>query len=257
MKEIRLLTREDIEVKIKQVTEKGAVALLYKTARTDMQILDETYGTLNWETDYKEVKGNLYCGIGVNDGERIVWKWDCGIESREDGEGNEKKGEASDAFKRAGFKWGIGRELYTAPFIFIKAETFEKDKKYYLKDKFAKYEVGDIDYDDKRNITYLEIIDGNGTMVFKFGRANKPKIEPTSQIKDNDDKSIDNETLTYSKALNLTFKDKAGNDVPLKSLNVIQLGNLIKTDNPEWEQLREGAKLILEFKAISEGAENE
>ena len=141
MKEPRLLTREDIEVKIKQVFEKGVVALLYKTARTDMQILDETYGPLNWDTDYKEIKGNLYCGIGVDNGERLVWKWDCGIESREDGEGNEKKGEASDAFKRAGFKWGIGRELYTAPFIFIKAETTEKNGKYYLKDKFATKEI--------------------------------------------------------------------------------------------------------------------
>ena len=60
MNEPRLLTREDIEVKIKQVTEKGVLALLYKTARTDMQILDETYGPLNWDTDYKEIKGNLY-----------------------------------------------------------------------------------------------------------------------------------------------------------------------------------------------------
>jgi hypothetical protein len=65
----------------------------------------------------------LYAGIAIRqkDGS-VIWKWDCGIESREDGEGNEKKGEASDAFKRAGFRWGIGRELYTSPFVWIKSD---------------------------------------------------------------------------------------------------------------------------------------
>ena len=121
----RLLTKDEIEVKVKQVTSKGAVLLLYKTARVDMAILDEIYGAMNWQCDYKVVNDNLYCGIGVRNNEtnEWVWKWDCGIESRADGEGNEKKGEASDAFKRAGFKWGIGVELYTAPFTFAQVET--------------------------------------------------------------------------------------------------------------------------------------
>ena len=119
----RFLTADEIEVKVKQVKENGMVCLLYKTARTDMDLLDEAVGPGNWENDYREIKGNLYAGIGIKqtDG-TMVWKWDCGIESREDGEGNEKKGEASDAFKRAGFRWGIGRELYTSPFIWIKPE---------------------------------------------------------------------------------------------------------------------------------------
>lgn len=124
MSKFRMLDAADIECKVKQVTDRGIVLLLYKTARTDMDVLDELYGPENWECDYKEIKGNLYCGIGVRpypDGP-FVWKWDCGIESREDGEGNQKKGEASDAFKRAGFKWGIGRELYTAPFVWIPAD---------------------------------------------------------------------------------------------------------------------------------------
>ena len=86
MEKPRLLSADEIEVKVKKVTEKGVVALLYKTARVDMDILDETYGPENWQDDYKEIKGNLYCGIGINE----VWKWDCGIESREDDEGNQK-----------------------------------------------------------------------------------------------------------------------------------------------------------------------
>ena len=180
---MRKLNADEIEVKVKQVikTEKwqGFVALLYKTARVDMDILDETYGAMNWQSDYKEIKGNLYCGIGVRpdivvlSGTTVennwVWKWDCGIESRADGEGNEKKGEASDAFKRAGFKWGIGRELYTAPKIFIEAEVItDKNGKNYLADKKASYSVQTIQYDDKGDIASLVIQDRNGGVVFTW-----------------------------------------------------------------------------------------
>ena len=141
----RFLTADEIEVKVKQVKENGLVCLLYKTARTDMDLLDETVGADNWENDYKEIKGNLYAGIGIRQGDgRMVWKWDCGIESREDDEGNEKKGEASDAFKRAGFRWGIGRELYTSPFIWIpsgkaeiKANTYNGKATFKCFDKFS------------------------------------------------------------------------------------------------------------------------
>ena len=177
-KQIPLLKAEDIEVKVKQVTAKGAIALLYKTARTDMAILDNVFGALNWESDYKEIKGNLYCGIGVRENENslFVWKWDCGIESRGDDEGNEKKGEASDAFKRAGFKWGIGRELYTAPFIFITAETEQDGKKFKLKDRYARYVLQSIEYDDNRNIIGLTIIDNSGEIVYSY-----PKKKATAK----------------------------------------------------------------------------
>lgn len=146
----RLLKESEIECRVKKCTDKGAVILLYKTARTDMDILDETVGPTNWESDYKEIKGNLYCGIGIRlIDERTAWKWDCGIESREDGDGNQKKGEASDAFKRAGFKWGIGRELYTAPFIFIPADKMNiSGSKTY--DTFS---VEKISYDEERRIS--------------------------------------------------------------------------------------------------------
>lgn len=133
----RYLNADEIEVKIKQVKDNGLVCLLYKTARTDMDLLDETVGAANWENDYREIKGNLYAGIGIRQADgTMVWKWDCGVESREDGEGNEKKGEASDSFKRAGFRWGIGRELYTSPFVWIGADKANiKDRRCY--DKFS------------------------------------------------------------------------------------------------------------------------
>jgi hypothetical protein len=148
--EFRTLTADDIEVKVKQVTEKGAVLLLYKTARTDMDILDEAVGAENWTCDYREIKGNLFCGIGIRCGDEWVWKWDCGIESREDREGNQKKGESSDALKRAGFRWGIGRELYSSPFIWIPAEkmNIKRDQRgVKTNDKFA---VEKIAYDNRK-----------------------------------------------------------------------------------------------------------
>lgn len=165
---MRTLRKNEIDVKVKQVTEKGCVALLYKTARVDMDILDEEFTPLGWECEYREIKGNLYCGIGVKaeDG-KTVWKWDCGIESREDEEGNQKKGEASDSFKRAGFKWGIGRELYTSPFIWIPAEKITivqgRNGKPTTRDKF---EVEKIAYDEQRRISGLSIVNQRRERVF-------------------------------------------------------------------------------------------
>ena len=170
--EIRKLKADEINVKVKQIiaTEKwaGCVALLYKDARCDMDILDETYGAMNWQSDYKTVKDNLYCGIGVKSEGEWIWKWDCGIESRADGEGNEKKGEASDAFKRAGFKWGIGRELYTAPKIFIPAEVIIDGGKKVLADKKLSFSVQKIDYDEKGDIAVLVIQDQKGDIRFEW-----------------------------------------------------------------------------------------
>lgn len=171
-----LLNADQIEVKVKQVTAKGAVLLLYKTARTDMELLDAVVGPMNWAVDYREIKGNLYCGIGITeDGERWVWKWDCGIESRADGDGNEKKGEASDAFKRAGFKWGVGRELYTSPFTFAKVETVQSGSpgRYEMKDRFARFTVKEIGYDG-RSVSRLVITDNHGMVVFSFGKGAMP-----------------------------------------------------------------------------------
>lgn len=157
MDRFRLLTAADIEVKVKQVKKNGAVLLLYKTARTDMDILDETVGPENWTNDYREIKGNLYCGIAIRDGNTWTWKWDCGIESREDDEGNQKKGEASDAFKRAGFRWGIGRELYTAPFIWVPAEKMNIQENNDRCKTYDTFVVEKIAFDENRRISGLSI----------------------------------------------------------------------------------------------------
>lgn len=238
----RLLKADEIEVKVKQVTEKGAVALLYKTARTDMDMLDEKFGAANWECDYKEIKGNLYCGIcahiNVYTEGGSVWKWDCGIESREDGEGNEKKGEASDAFKRAGTKWGIGRELYTAPFIFLNVPTEAVGKAYKLKDKYQTFDVAEIGYDDNRKINKLVIKDNKGKTVFTYGakQADKPEQE---RNRGTEEKQKDERTLAFSK-----FIEAGGNPEALAKFCGKESAEFLSV-----EELEAATKKKLEAKA--------
>lgn len=114
----RDLRADEIECRIQSVKEKGLVLLLYKNARCDMNILDETVGCDKWQREHYECKGNLFCKVGILFDNGWVWKSDCGTESNTEAE----KGEASDSFKRACFNWGIGRELYTAPFIWVSAD---------------------------------------------------------------------------------------------------------------------------------------
>lgn len=181
----RLLKADEIEVKVKQIKQNGSVFLLYKTARTDMALLDETVTPHDWQSDYKVINDNLYAGIAIHSTELgWVWKWDCGVESRADGEGNEKKGEASDAFKRAGFKWGIGRELYTAPFIWISSDvipTIQAGNSWKLKNAFAKYSVSKIGYNENREINLLEIVDDKGRTVYTFGSKTPVKVAPMKE----------------------------------------------------------------------------
>lgn len=174
-KKKRTLKEDEIEVKVKKVTEKGVLLLLYKTARTDMDILDELYGADGWQNDYKEIKGVLYAGIGIKQSDgSFLWKWDCGIESREDG-GNEKKGESSDAFKRAGFRVGIGRELYTAPFIFVSADKTRIEEVKGVRRCKDTFSVERIAYDEAgRNIIGLSLKnDHTGKRVFLWQQERK------------------------------------------------------------------------------------
>jgi hypothetical protein len=134
----RKLKEKEIDCRVNQINEKGLSLLLYKDARCDMNILDETVGAMSWEREHKELKGNIYCGVSIYNSETEDWitKWDCGKESNTESE----KGEASDSFKRACVNWGIGRELYTAPFICVSVDNcniYKNQKgKYTTNDKF-------------------------------------------------------------------------------------------------------------------------
>ena len=119
MKEVRDIRADEIDLRIQQIIPgKGLTLLFYKNARTDMDILDETFGAFGWQRTHEFKDGKLYCTVSVWDDEKKQWisKEDVGTESNTEAE----KGQASDSFKRANVNWGIGRELYTAPFVFIR-----------------------------------------------------------------------------------------------------------------------------------------
>lgn len=113
------LEATDVEVRVSRATDKGVALLLYKDARCDMRILDAVVGPMNWQRSHEFKDGRLYCTVSIWDDEKKQWisKEDVGTESNAEPE----KGQSSDSFKRACFNWGIGRELYTAPFIWVPA----------------------------------------------------------------------------------------------------------------------------------------
>ena len=162
----RTLYANEIECRVGTINEKGFTVLLYKDARCDMNILDETVGKENWQRDHKEVKGNLYGGVAIWDDEKKQWitKWDCGTESNTEKE----KGESSDSFKRACVNWGIGRELYTAPVIRVKGNVNKTDKGKFIP-AFWNITVAEIGYNDKREINKL-VVKGDNEVIFEYGK---------------------------------------------------------------------------------------
>lgn len=168
---IRLLKADEIECRIAMINEKGLSLLLYKDARVDQKILDETFGIFGWKRSHQCIDGNLYCTVEIYDKETGTWvaKQDVGTMSYSEKE----KGQASDSFKRACFNWGIGRELYTAPFIWIPAgkaaiqskesEGRNQEKKYCCYDRFS---VSSIEYNSEREIAALVIVNEKGQAVY-------------------------------------------------------------------------------------------
>lgn len=168
MKEIRLLKENEIEVRVGSINDKGATLLLYKDARADMALLDETYGVDGWQRKHYELKGHIYCSVGVKFDDQWVWKDDVGTESVSEA----TKGESSDSFKRACFNWGIGRELYSAPFTWISADKYNGyiNPKTHKPATYDKFRVTKIGYDENKEINELEIInEKTGDIVFAVG----------------------------------------------------------------------------------------
>ena len=186
----RKLKADEIECRVSQITSNGCSLLLYKTARVDRAILDETFGMMNWQNDFKVIDGKMYGYISVYDKEKEQWitKSDCGTESNTEAE----KGQASDAFKRSGFKWGIGVELYTAPFIWYSCKTVQNSKgKWELEDKYKKFKVDSIGYADNGDINALVILDDKDNVVFNLAKKeNKKTQKPTTGTITKDDANI-------------------------------------------------------------------
>lgn len=165
-----LLKAEEIDCRVGTVKPSkdnkpgGISLLLYKDARCDMIRLDKAVGAMGWQRAHS--RDNANCTVSIWDDDRKMWvsKEDTGVASRTEAE----KGLASDSFKRACVNWGIGRELYTAPFIWISGNPDVL--------KWERFKVSYIHYDEDRNIDGLIIVDKNGNEVFHKGEIEE--VEP-------------------------------------------------------------------------------
>lgn len=176
---IRALRAEEIDCRVSTINENGLSLLLYKDARVDQTILDEMFGLFGWQRSHQMIGDRLYCTVTVKDPETGEWisKQDVGTESNTEKE----KGQASDAFKRACFNLGIGRELYTAPFIWVEAGNFKmttKNGKQTTNDRFA---VTAVEVADGK-ITALEVKNSkSGRVVFSMGYGRRATSPPPAK----------------------------------------------------------------------------
>lgn len=185
MCKFRTLNPDEVELRVAQSGKRQsgqvwAQYLIYKDARVDQRVLDETVGSLRWQKSYEMIEGRLYCTVSIYDPELKQWisKQDVGTESNTEKE----KGQASDAFKRACFNWGIGRELYSAPDIFITlnaGEYTERDGRAYPKNNLFSVQEMNVD-EETRKITSLVIIDRNLNIRFQYpnGVRNAAQKQP-------------------------------------------------------------------------------
>ncbi len=190
----RKLKASEIEARVGQVNKGGVKILLYKDARCDQSILDETVGPMNWQKKYSN--NNKNCTISIYDPEKKCWveKEDVGAEPTQNfGKEAADKGLASDSQKRAGFAWGIGRALYSASklnlFFFsseIKGWSTKKDQdgkdQYYC---ISSFRVRDIEYNDDadtiRNVTIEEVLNGKVTAAKKFPVSEPENVTPAEK----------------------------------------------------------------------------
>lgn len=200
-KKIPPLKAQDVECRVQQITENqngyGAILLLYKDARVDMKILDQVYGEMNWQRKHTVINGQLFCSVLIWDDGKKQWieKQDVGTESATEAE----KGRASDSFKRACFNVGIGRELYNAPFIYIKLDAGEVRKNSKGKPTtYTRFNVTEMEYSrEKECFTKLVICDEKGRQRYSLGgsKAEKPAEKP-AQASENRYVRIEN-NITY------------------------------------------------------------
>lgn len=241
-KVIRKLQADEIDCRVAQGSEKGVSLLLYKDARVDQRLLDETFGAMNWQRSHEVIDGNLYCTISIWDDAKKAWvsKQDVGTESNTEAE----KGQASDSFKRAGFNWGIGRELYSAPFIWVKAvdcnmESY-KDRtgkvKWTTRDKFN---VKSITYKDNGEIDGLEIVNEKTSKVV----FNNKKTDSDKGKKEDSRMSFDDIRKKLSKLNTVTEVNAFAKDVAKEYPNPTEkmryaINNLFATRREEISEAR-------------------
>lgn len=213
MKELkfRKLRADEIDCRVNTINEKGLTLLLYKDARCDMNILDETVGCMNWKREHTRDNANCIVSIYNEDIKEWISKEDTGTESYTEKE----KGLASDSFKRACFNWGIGRELYTSPFIWVSKDNCTISQKGDKYTTFDTFRVKNISYNDIGEINGLTIVNTKtNKVVYTLSNSyaeineNDYKQEFKQFIEQNnlDLKDMCNKYKLTSKSTNIDFK---------------------------------------------------
>lgn len=238
MCKFRNLNPDECELRVAQSgkTKDGRVwaqYLIYKDARVDQRLLDETVGPLRWQKSYEFLDGKLYCTVSIWDDELKTWvgKQDVGTESNTEKE----KGQASDAFKRACFNWGIGRELYTAPDIYIDlqpGEYNEREGKVYPKNGL--FSVSVMDVDANKRITNLVITDRRGNVRFP-ARQNRQQ-KPAQKQQTNREHPTEAQILAMAKriAAGENITDKIQTNFLMSQQEWMWLDAEIKKINPNY-----------------------
>ena len=197
----RLLEADEIECRVGAGGNNKSTwctLLLYKDARVDQRLLDEVVGPFYWKRSHRLIGDRLYCEVSIFNKDTGEWvsKEDVGTESNTERE----KGQASDAFKRACFNWGIGRELYSAPLTLINLTPTDYKADGRLKTRFNVSEIG---YDENREVNKLIIVDEKKQVRFRMvdGKVERisepqpqqPKLTPAQELKmkENYDEAVD------------------------------------------------------------------
>lgn len=172
------LSPVDIELRVQSVNKGGYATILpYKDARVDMNRLDSVVGSLNWKREHFLIHNTMYCRVSIFSDKLGDWvsKEDCGTQSMTEKE----KGLSSDAFKRACFNWGIGRELYSYPLISVKLIGDEVDRQtgkvntYNFPLKTWKITVAF--NSASKQVSFLSLTDQNNIVRFSWGLPLIPK----------------------------------------------------------------------------------
>ena len=218
---IRLLEANEIECRIATINNKGLSLLLYKDARVDQKILDETFGLFGWQRSHQCIDGSLYCTVSIWNEQTNEWisKQDVGTM----GYAEKEKSQASDSFKRACFNWGIGRELYSAPFIWIPADKVQiqlKDNKYTC---YEQFQVASIAYNEAREITALVISNDKNKILYEM----KDNTTVSNQKKGTDKKADKEPTLSK------TQMDKLQSELVRTGITMEAVKDRYKIQEPE------------------------
>ena len=228
--EFRDLRPEELEVRVGNTIKnlKGEVyafqVMIYKTARADLQVLDETFGVFGWKNNYYQVKNTMVCSISIWDEEKKQWiNKDNGGD--DDFNTEQIKAELSDSMKRAGFNVGIGRKLYTLNKLYMVIEISDENT------TKGRYAVQDIEY-DKLGVTHIVIINTKTKKVVldqyrkDIGKGNKvattSQNAPKNHIPSND---LDKKSNVSMKEINASVNSMEEYVSPLDSDDITYIKN--------------------------------